>query len=104
MRNFESLKITKKGADIIQLASKKAGILLTTKERLEEVTMDSIAYNMSKEAKEFLVTENTKIIDSIENSINFLECITNNLSNSEEYVLSLTELNFLTNNKVISYE
>lgn len=104
MRNFETLKITKKGADIIELAAKKAGILLTKKERLEEVNEDAVAYNMSKTGKEFLFSENAKQIDSIENSINFLETITNNLSNSKEYVLSLTELNFLTNDKIISYE
>ena len=104
MRLFEDTKVTKKGVDIIELASKKKGLLLTTQGRLEEQSEDSVRINVTADVKKKILELNDEKITIITNSINFLDVLINTLSNSQEYELTILELNFLINPSVISYE
>jgi hypothetical protein len=97
--------ITKSGAEIRKLASRKKALLQTLKGKLEE-GIDDIQSNaaLDQPQKESMIKINREKISSIDGSIILCEVIVEHILDDSSFKLSILEINFFMNQLEIEYK
>jgi len=104
MSNFQSILITVNGSRIKEMASRKMVLLQTVAAKLAEQMEDLRRGHLNADDRQLIREKKDFELLKIDDSVNFCQVLIDFIPNEKEYELSARELNFLRNDKIISYE
>lgn len=101
--NFQDVKIAKKGSEIITMSERKRAKLMSLDQRIDEMAEEIQRSILSKEEKKVVRNMLLDKKDMVHSAIDFCNVIVDHLSNSGEYMFSISEINFFYNDEILDY-